>query len=262
MKILRLVRAAFLFLLLALYGVACSSGSADTVVLISVAGGGPSISLLRVTTTLNGMSAIGSEEFAGNTTKFGLELPPGSSGSLTVLVDAYDGMGCIVARGRLDGQLGGDSRVELSVTLTPLAARMCNGQSQPTLSVTLAGSGSGAVTSDPTGINCGTQCSAEFQSGAQVTLTATAAPSSAFAGWSGACTGMSPTCTISVSGVQSATATFNTGTVTPPPATKFCTDKNWCWDNPLPQGNLLRRLFGMCWRRVKTTVEGCEDRRA
>jgi len=58
-----------------------------------------------------------------------------------------------------------------------------------TLNVTVAGGGSGTVSSNPSAINCPTTCSATFQSGSQVALTATADTGFTFAGWSGACTG-------------------------------------------------------------------------
>src|SRR5437764_1486558 len=45
-----------------------------------------------------------------------------------------------------------------------------------TLSVALAGSGSGTVTSSPAGVDCGSTCSYDFPSGTEVILTATAAP--------------------------------------------------------------------------------------
>ncbi|HXY39528.1 MAG TPA: hypothetical protein VEQ10_07660, partial [Vicinamibacteria bacterium] len=77
-----------------------------------------------------------------------------------------------------------------------------------TVSVSKAGSGSGTVSSSPSGISCGSTCSASYSSGTVVTLTAAAASGSAFAGWSGACSG-SGTCTVTMSATRSVTATFN-----------------------------------------------------
>ena len=57
------------------------------------------------------------------------------------------------------------------------------------LAVVRAGNGTGTVTSSPAGINCGATCNASFLQGTVVTLTATPAAGSLFAGWSGACTG-------------------------------------------------------------------------
>jgi hypothetical protein len=58
-----------------------------------------------------------------------------------------------------------------------------------TLTIAKAGGGSGTVTSSAGGINCGTTCAADFDSGTSVALTATPAENSTFAGWSGACSG-------------------------------------------------------------------------
>jgi hypothetical protein len=77
------------------------------------------------------------------------------------------------------------------------------------LAVTKSGAGSGVVTSSPSGINCGSTCSASYSSGISVTLTATAASGSTFAGWSGACTGTG-TCIVSMTTARNVTATFNT----------------------------------------------------
>ena len=54
------------------------------------------------------------------------------------------------------------------------------------LSVSKAGTGSGTVTSDPGGINCGATCAASYLADTVVTLTASPAAGSSFAGWSGA----------------------------------------------------------------------------
>jgi endoglucanase len=84
-----------------------------------------------------------------------------------------------------------------------------------TLTVARAGTGTGTVTSAPSGISCGATCSASYANGTSVTLTASAASGSTFAGWSGACTGTG-TCTVAMTAAQSVTATFNTtGTGTP-----------------------------------------------
>jgi YVTN family beta-propeller protein len=76
------------------------------------------------------------------------------------------------------------------------------------LSVAPAGMGSGTVTSNPSGINCGATCSASFQQGTQVTLSAAAATGSTFAGWSGSGCSGNQTCSVTVSAATSVTATF------------------------------------------------------
>ena len=78
-----------------------------------------------------------------------------------------------------------------------------------TLTVSKTGTGSGVVTSSPAGINCGTNCAAAYTSGTVVTLTATPSTGSLFSGWSGACTGQTNTCTVTVNAAASATAKFD-----------------------------------------------------
>lgn len=76
------------------------------------------------------------------------------------------------------------------------------------LTVNKAGTGSGTVTSNPAGLNCGAICSATFPAGTSVTLTAIPSAGSVFTGWSnGACSGTS-TCVLSAS-APTITATFN-----------------------------------------------------
>ena len=76
------------------------------------------------------------------------------------------------------------------------------------LSVSKSGNGNGTVTSSPTGINCGTTCSALFESGSSVTLTAVSSSGSTFSGWGGACSGASSSCTVVMDAANSVTATF------------------------------------------------------
>lgn len=81
----------------------------------------------------------------------------------------------------------------------------------PLLTVKLAGNGAGTVVSNPSGINCGQTCSANFPLGSSVTLTATASGHSQFAGWSGGCTGTDPSCVVTLTQSTQVTATFNQG---------------------------------------------------
>jgi hypothetical protein len=77
-----------------------------------------------------------------------------------------------------------------------------------TLTVDKSGTGSGTVTSSPSGLNCGSICSGTYNYNTSVTLTAAAATGSTFTGWSGACTGTG-TCTVTMSAARSVTATFD-----------------------------------------------------
>ncbi|MBI1736724.1 MAG: hypothetical protein HYR51_16280, partial [Candidatus Rokubacteria bacterium] len=75
------------------------------------------------------------------------------------------------------------------------------------LTVTKSGGGTGTVTSNPARITCGATCAANFSIGQTVTLTASAASGSVFAGWSGACSGTG-SCTVTMNAAKSVTATF------------------------------------------------------
>jgi PASTA domain/Divergent InlB B-repeat domain len=77
-----------------------------------------------------------------------------------------------------------------------------------TLTIAKLGTGSGTVTSSVVGISCGTTCAAAFDSGTNVTLTATPDGNSTFAGWSGACSG-SGSCTVTIDAAKTVTATFS-----------------------------------------------------
>jgi phospholipase C len=81
-------------------------------------------------------------------------------------------------------------------------------QSSYPLTVTLAGTSTGTVTSNPAGIACAPTCSASFAAGTVVKLTPAPGKGAYFAGWSGACSGAS-TCTVTMNAAEAATATFN-----------------------------------------------------
>ncbi len=69
----------------------------------------------------------------------------------------------------------------------------------------------GTVVSSPAAINCGPGCSsatANFLDGSMVSLNATASAGAVFIGWSGACSGASSPCSVTMAGATSVTASF------------------------------------------------------
>jgi GH25 family lysozyme M1 (1,4-beta-N-acetylmuramidase) len=77
------------------------------------------------------------------------------------------------------------------------------------LQVERQGSGAGSVTSSPAGVSCGASCTATFPAGSTIDLTATPSSASAFTGWSGGCSGLAPTCSVTISAPTTVAATFS-----------------------------------------------------
>lgn len=90
----------------------------------------------------------------------------------------------------------------------------CGGGGAPAgtykLSVAGPASGTGTITSSPSGINCPGTCAADFMAGTNVTLTAAPAANYSFTGWGGACSGTS-SCVVAMTGSESVNATFTVG---------------------------------------------------
>ncbi|HZO06214.1 MAG TPA: carboxypeptidase regulatory-like domain-containing protein [Solirubrobacterales bacterium] len=77
------------------------------------------------------------------------------------------------------------------------------------LTVSKAGTGSGSVTSSPSGIDCGSTCSTSGNQGETITLTAAPAQHSQLSGWAGCTTSSGTECTVTLGGANaSVTATF------------------------------------------------------
>ncbi len=120
-----------------------------------------------------------------------------------------------------------------SCTVTMNAAESVTATFVQNAALSVSVTGSGAVTSSPTGISCPSTCSANFTGGSQVTLTATPADGWGFSGWGGACSGVG-NCVVTMNAAQSVTATFaqtqytlnvsvaGNGTVTSSPGTISC----------------------------------------
>ena len=145
-------------------------------------------------------------------------LGPGEtfSSSVTVTLGAdatpgtiYDSRAIAFAGGTGGQGLGSDAR-SIQIAQPPPPPPPPPPRGTATLSVTLAGAGSGTVSSTPDGIACGTVCSADWLLGTSVTLTATPAGGSAFAGWSGACSAAATAgaCVLSLAANAAVTASF------------------------------------------------------
>jgi subtilisin family serine protease len=133
---------------------------------------------------------------------------PHVAGAIAVLRAAYPGES-------LDATLARLSNTGIPVTdvngitkprIDLLGAYTANRTAYP-LTVDKAGAGAGAVISSPAGIDCGSQCRAEFSAGTTVNLTATPNAGSTFTGWSGACRGTNA-CAVTMDAARSVTATF------------------------------------------------------
>jgi len=74
------------------------------------------------------------------------------------------------------------------------------------LSVSRKGLGTGNLTGNS--IDCGNNCSADYNANTVVTLTAASAADSLFTGWSGACSGTTPSCQVTMTQARNVTATF------------------------------------------------------
>lgn len=107
---------------------------------------------------------------------------------------------------------GGCSGTSPACTVTMSQARSVQATftaDELALTVVKQGGGTGAVTSQPAGINCGTTCNANYAYGTQVTLTASPGSDSLFGGWGGdGCSGTSTTCTLSIDQARTVEANF------------------------------------------------------
>ena len=117
-------------------------------------------------------------------------------------VATVDATGAVIARGR------GTATITATDPFGNTGSTVVTVRSMLTLAVIRQGDGIGTVTSNPTGINCPTTCSASFVSDSQVTLTAAAGVDSLFTGWTGCDSVSGATCTVTMANARSVTAIF------------------------------------------------------
>jgi List-Bact-rpt repeat protein len=127
----------------------------------------------------------------------------------TVTVKAVAAAGSKFANWTGDCSGSGTCQVTMSAARTVGAVfnLESGGGTKFALTVGKGGTGIGSVTSSPAGINCGVTCSAAFDPGTKVTLTAAPSAGSTFAGWGGACAGTG-SCLVTLTAATSVTAVF------------------------------------------------------
>jgi hypothetical protein len=110
----------------------------------------------------------------------------------------------------------------------------------PNLTVTRSGTGYGTVNFSPPNTSHVLPHSKTYNLGQSVTLTAAANATSTFAGWSGACTNLTGTCTVSMTAAKSVNAIFTT--------TCQCSGTSVCCDgcNIRPSSTVCRASAGSC----------------
>jgi Divergent InlB B-repeat domain len=122
---------------------------------------------------------------------------------------------------RFAGWSGGGCSGVAACQVTMAEARSVAADFEPIpalpLTISVTGTGAGTVTSGPSGLSCPGVCAAGFGEGSVVTLIASAAPGSVFAGWSGGCAGTTPICAVTISAAQSVGAGFEPRPAGAPP---------------------------------------------
>jgi hypothetical protein len=133
-----------------------------------------------------------------NSASFGL----GSSVTLTAAPSGDSEFG---------GWSGDCSGTSASCSMTMMSDRNVGASFTRVLALTVTRNGHGTVTSSPGGISCGSVCVTRARAGTTIALTANPEAGFAFVGWSGACSGAVPTCTVTISAPVSVTAQFGLG---------------------------------------------------
>jgi alpha-tubulin suppressor-like RCC1 family protein len=145
----------------------------------------------------------------GNGTTTDSLSPVTMSGTGVTWTSSNTAVATIDATGRATGVGAGITTITATDASGASASTTLTVVGEANLTVFRTGAGTGIVTSSPAGINCGTDCSEAYASGTVVTLTASAASDSTFAGWSGCDTVSGATCTVTVDSGRTATAAFD-----------------------------------------------------
>ena len=105
------------------------------------------------------------------------------------------------------GNCSGDGNCNVQMTAAQNVVATFEQEQTQSFSLQVAVTGMGTVTSSPSGINCGNDCSEAYESGTNVGLTAQPDEGYEFVSWSGSCNG-SGSCNVSMSAQRTVTAEF------------------------------------------------------
>ncbi len=171
----------------------------------------------------------------------------------------WDGHGWVVWQHTSDGHVAG---IAGRVDLDKLAGTRLGTITIRRLSIEIDGS-AGHVSSEPAGAGCAATCVRSVDPDATITLTAEPDANAYFTGWTGACAGTDPSCTVQMRGNRSVGARFVTDIAAPVPGfsppSAFTDPATVAFDERVRGVTLtsvvMRRATG---ERVPTN-QGCRD---
>jgi alpha-tubulin suppressor-like RCC1 family protein len=145
----------------------------------------------------------------GNGTTTGSSSPVTMTGTGVTWTSSNPAVATVDATGRATGVSQGTTTITATDSTGATASTTLTVLDRLILSVTRSGGGSGSVSSNPPGINCGTDCSEIYDSSSTVTLTATPANGSTLARWIGCDAVSGATCTVTMNNARAVTAIFD-----------------------------------------------------
>jgi uncharacterized repeat protein (TIGR02543 family) len=185
------------------WGGGCAASGSNPVCVVTMDGNkNVTATFLQQDFTL-AVTRVGSGTVTSNPTGIdcGLDCASLFAGGTPVTLSAVSGPGWTFVgwEGACTGT--GDCNVTMNTDLSVTAVF------QELYTLTASRSGSGTITSTPSGINCGFDCTEDYLLNTQVTLIVTPDPGWGFSGWSGACAGTGA-CDLTMNGPKSVNATF------------------------------------------------------
>jgi len=156
------------------------------------------VGVVGATITYTGTTS-GSTSSSGSTGTYSITVSSGWSGTVTPTLTGYT------------FSPTSTTYTDVTSNQTTNYAAIATTSKNYTLTLLKSGTGTGTVTSSPSGNTCRSTCSSSYgsyASGTIVTLSETPDSNSSFLGWSGACSGTG-LCSVTMSSAETVTATFN-----------------------------------------------------